>query len=131
MKKNFEGNVDLYILYNDKSLKNIYKITANILEIDEDLFEKAYTGVSNATYEEIEKINEELSKSKYEINVNDYLISLETNPISGSGVGGLGIVAGIVITIIITTSVFSHLMLNYSIIIDKIGSNIHFYFLAI
>lgn len=105
-EKNFEGNVDLYILYNDKSLKNIYKITAGILEIDEDLFEKAYTGVSNATYEEFEKINEELSKSKYEINVNDYLISLETNPISGSGVGGLGIVAGIVITIIITTSVF-------------------------
>ncbi len=105
-EKNFEGNVDLYILYNDKSLKNIYKITANILEIDEDLFEKAYTGVSNATYEEFEKINEELSKSKYEINVNEYLISLETNPISGSGVGGLGIVAGIVITIIITTSVF-------------------------
>ena len=48
-EKNFEGNVDLYILYNEKSLKNIYKITANILEIDEDLFEKAYTGVSNAT----------------------------------------------------------------------------------
>lgn len=105
-EKNFEGNVDLYILYNEKSLKNIYKITANILEIDEDLFEKAYTGVSNATYEEYEKINEELNKAKYEISINDYLISLETNPISGSGVGGLGIVAGIVITIIIITSVF-------------------------
>jgi len=48
-----------------------------------------------------------MDKAKYSnINVNTYLIALETNPISNSGIGGLGIVVGIVIGIIVFTSIF-------------------------
>ena len=42
-----------------------------------------------------------MEKAKYQINVNQYLIDLETNPISSSSIGGLGAVVGIVIGIIV------------------------------
>lgn len=39
-----------------------------------------------------------MNKSKYsDININSYLIALEANPISNSGIGGLSIVVGIII----------------------------------
>lgn len=47
-----------------------------------------------------------MEKAKYDININNYLVDLETNPFNSSSVGGLGIVAGIVIGIIVFTSVF-------------------------
>ena len=48
-----------------------------------------------------------MNKSKYsDININSYLIALETNPISNSYIGGLGIAVGIVIGIIVFTSIF-------------------------
>ena len=48
-----------------------------------------------------------MDKAKYsDINVNSYLIALETNPISNSGIGVLSIVVGIVIGIIVFTSIF-------------------------
>ena len=48
-----------------------------------------------------------MNKSKYsDININSYLIALEANPISNSGIGGLSIVVGIVIGIIVFTSIF-------------------------
>lgn len=36
------GNVDVYARYTKEGTKNAYKITANLLEIDENLFEKYY-----------------------------------------------------------------------------------------
>ena len=48
-----------------------------------------------------------MDKAKYsDINVDSYLIALETNPISNSGIGSLGIVVGIVMGIILFTSIF-------------------------
>ena len=56
--------------------------------------------------EEFNKYTDQIAKTKYDININDYLIDLETNPIKSSGIGGLGIVVGIVMAIIVVTSVF-------------------------
>lgn len=47
-----------------------------------------------------------LNDIKYKIDVNEYLIGLETDPLSVSGLGQIGIAAAIVCGIIIFTSVF-------------------------
>ncbi len=104
-EENLDGNVDIYALYTDYGVENVYKITANILEIDETSLEKA---ISNdyVSEEEQDQINEEISKAKYQIDINSYLITLETNPLNATSVGELGTVAVIVIIIIVFTSVF-------------------------
>lgn len=105
-ENNLSGNVDLYTEYTKEGLKNVYKNTANILKVDENLFEKVYSQEDIATAEDIEKLNEQMQNTKYEITMNNYLIGLETDPIGTSGIGGLTVVVGIVIGIIIFTSVF-------------------------
>lgn len=105
-ENNLSGNVDLYTEYTKEGLKNVYKNTANILKVDENLFEKVYSQEDIATAEDIEKLNQQMQNTKYEITMNNYLIGLETDPIGTSGIGGLTVVVGIVIGIIIFTSVF-------------------------
>lgn len=100
------GNVDLYVRFTKDGVKDSYKTIANILGVDEKLFKKVNNqeGASNDDMEEYQK---QLDNSKYSnIDINSYLIALETNPISNSGIGGLGIVVGVVIGIIVFTSVF-------------------------
>ena len=98
------GNVNVYTLYKKKDLKNYLNTTANILGVDEETYKIYYKG----TYHEEDKedIIKEISKAKYQININDYLISLQTDPINNSGIGGLGFVIIIVCLIIIVSSVF-------------------------
>ena len=98
------GNVDIYAKYTKKGTKEAYAVTANLLEIDEKLFEKAYS--NDIKYEELDMIDKELAKAKYQYNVNTYLIDLENNPLDSGSTGSLGIVAIIVICIIVITSVF-------------------------
>lgn len=102
---NLSDSIDIYARYTKEGTKKAYKLTANILGVDEKLFEKVSTG--KATFKEMEKYNaEEDGKAKYNININTYLIDLETNPIASSQIVGLGTVVCIVIAIIIFTSVF-------------------------
>lgn len=100
------GQIDLFVKYHDKSVKNAYKITANILGVDENIFKKSFSTDLNLSEQETNKMFNELNKAKYEYNINDYLIKLQNNPIENSGVAGLGTVVLIVIIIIIFTSVF-------------------------
>lgn len=100
------GNVDLYVRFTKDGLKNINKNVANILGVDEKLFKKVNNQEGASNEDKKEYLNQ-MEKSKYNnIDVNSYLIALETNPISNSGIGGLGIVVGVVIGIIVFTSVF-------------------------
>lgn len=99
-----DTNMDIYVRYTKKGTKDAYKVTADILEVDSNLFKKLHTG-GNITNEEFNKLSIELDNT-YSIDINTYLIGLETNPITTSGIGGLGIVVIIVIAIIINTSVF-------------------------
>ncbi len=103
-EKALMNNVDVYAKYTKDGTKNAYKVTANILGVDEYLFEKYYKG--EATSEEAELALKELQKQKYKININSYLINLETDPLGTNNTGDLVVVVGIVIGIIIVTSVF-------------------------
>ncbi len=94
--------VDIYARYTKDGIKNFYKLTANIIGVDENIFNIANTK-GNISYD---KYEEEMKKAKYALAENDYLIGLETNPIASSNIVGLGMVVCIVIAIIIFTSVF-------------------------
>ena len=104
-ENNLSDIVDIYAKYNKDGVKRAYEVTANIIGVDEGLFKKFYSEESMSE-EEFNKYTDQIAKTKYDININDYLIDLETNPIKSSGIGGLGIVVVIVIIIIIVTSVF-------------------------
>ncbi len=99
-----EGKVDVYARYTKEGTKNADKVTANIIGIDEDLYEKIMQG--KFTKENYDQYLEQREHKKYEEKMNSYLIGLETNPIKDSGIGGLGAVVCIVLGIIIVTSVF-------------------------
>ena len=98
---NLAGYVDVFARYTKEGTKNAYSLTADILGINRDLFVRANTH-GDVSYDEYDR---ELAKAKYDININTYLINLETNPISNSGIAGLGTVLTIVIGIIIFTSI--------------------------
>lgn len=99
------GNVDVYARFTKDGTKSWYETIANILGVDPVLFKKVYNQESGYSDKDIEKLSEQMENA-YLIDVNKYLIDLETNPISNSGVGGLGVVVCIVIGIIVFTSVF-------------------------
>ena len=98
-------NADVYARYTKDGLKNSYKLTASILGVDTHLFEKI-NKMKNVTEQDYKNYIKQMEKAKYQINVNSYLIALETNPLDNNTTGELGIVVLIVCFIIIVTSVF-------------------------
>ena len=106
-KKKIKGNVDVYTKFNKYGSKNYLNVAANILEVDEEIFVKGYThNFTESEKKEYDKYAEELSKAKYQYNINGYLIMLENNPLDENTTGGLGYAALIVCIIIVITSVF-------------------------
>lgn len=106
-KNKINGIVDVYARFSKDGVKNSYETIANILGVDAKLFKKVNDNEKQASNKELKEYLNQMDKAKYsDINVNSYLIALETNPISNSGIGGLGIVVGIVIGIIVFTSIF-------------------------
>ncbi len=103
--KKMDNLLNVYVLYNKKGSKNYAKVTANILEVDENLYEKYLHG-EFSTEKEFNEISEQINKAKYSINLNEYLIVLENDPVKNSGIGGLQYVVYIVCAIIVFTSVF-------------------------
>ena len=99
------GNVDVYARFTKDGTKSWYETIANILGVDPVLFKKVYNQESGYSDKDKEKLSEQMENA-YLIDVNKYLIDLETNPISSSSISGLGIVVSIVIGIIVFTSVF-------------------------
>ena len=102
---NFTGNVNVYAKYNKVGSKNHIKVTADIIGVNAEFLDKFYYG-SYDNEEELINIREELDKTRYEIDINGYLIALETDPINNSGIGNLGYVVIVVCIIIVFTSVF-------------------------
>ena len=102
---NFTGNVNVYAKYNKFGSKNHIKVTADIIGVNAEFLDKFYYG-SYDNEEELINIREELDKTRYEIDINGYLIALETDPINNSGIGNLGYVVIVVCIIIVFTSVF-------------------------
>lgn len=105
-KTGLSGNVDVYIRLTKEGTKNAYRITAGILGVDEELFEKAYGG-GRLTQDEIWQLEDEIAKSPFgTIDFNSRLITLETNPLGISEISTLAYTVLIVIAIIVATSVF-------------------------
>lgn len=101
------GIVDVYARFSKDGVRNSYKTIANILGVDAKLFKKVNDNEKQPSNKELKEYLNQMNKSKYsDININSYLIALETNPISNSYIGSLGIAVGIVIGIIVFTSIF-------------------------
>ena len=106
-KNKIKGNVDVYAKFNKYGSKNYLNVAANILEVDEEIFVKGYThNFTESEEKEYDKYTEELSKAKYQYDINGYLIMLENNPLDENTTGGLGYAVLIVCIIIVITSVF-------------------------
>lgn len=99
------GNADVYVRYTKDGIEDVYRATANIIGVDEELYDSFCNGnIKNE--EEHNRYLNEMEKAKYNINYNGYLIELETNPLGDNSIGELGVVAGIVVAIIVFTSIF-------------------------
>ncbi len=106
-EEDIKGEVDIYTRYTKKALKEDYKLTANILGVDEDAFYYIHYDFEKEWDElEYKKQLEKLGEPKYVYNINSYLIQLETGLIKDSSSQALGIIVLIVVAIIIFTSVF-------------------------
>ena len=104
--KDVSENVDIYIKYSKEGIKEVYRLTGDILGIDADLFEKS-ANYEALTPEEEERLSKQIENIKYEYyGFNGYLIQLETDPLGTSGTGGLVYIVAIVCLIIVVTSVF-------------------------
>ena len=107
-EENASENVDVYIRYSKEGLKEHGQLTARILEVDEEDFctfidDAAFYRLSEAEQTEIRS---EVADSKYEYTYNEYLVVLETGVVGESSLQALALAAGVVMVIIIVTSVF-------------------------
>lgn len=99
------GEYTVYVRYTKKALKDQHKITANILNVDPNLFEKFCTSEPLST-SEVKEITTQLANAKFSVNSNQYLIALETMDANDGTMKTIYMLAIIVIVIIIVTSIF-------------------------
>mgnify|MGYP000836578021 CR=1 FL=1 len=101
-----DTTLTVYSRYTQKALRNKDAVTADIIGVDEKLFEKANNSSVEMSSEESDRFLKEMENAKYDIYMNRYLISYEcVFPIDGS-FKALFTVAAVVALIIILTSVY-------------------------
>lgn len=101
-----DNTLTVYSRYTKKALRNKDAVTADIIGVDEKLFEKANNSSVEMSAEESDRFLKEMENAKYDIYMNGYLISYEcVFPIDGS-FKALFTVAAVVALIIILTSVY-------------------------
>lgn len=101
-----DTTLTVYSRYTQKALRNKDAVTADIIGVDEKLFEKANNSSVEMSSEESDRFLKEMENAKYDIYMNGYLINYEcVFPIDGS-FKALFTVAAVVALIIILTSVY-------------------------
>lgn len=101
-----DTTLTVYSRYTQKALRNKDAVTADIIGVDEKLFEKANNSSVEMSAEESDRFLKEMENAKYDIYINRFLISYEcVFPIDGT-VKALFTVAAVVALIIILTSVY-------------------------
>lgn len=101
-----DTTLTVYSRYTQKALRNKDAVTADIIGVDEKLFEKANNSSVEMSSEESDRFLKEMENVKYDIYMNGYLINYEcVFPIDGS-FKALFTVAAVVALIIILTSVY-------------------------
>ena len=104
---NISENLDLYVKFNKENVKNAYKLTSNIIGVDEKLYEKINSyGTTSVSAEELNKYSDEISNAKYNADFNNALVKLELDPLGFKSQSGIAAVCIIVLIIIVFTSVF-------------------------
>ncbi|MBR6404397.1 MAG: ABC transporter permease [Eubacterium sp.] len=97
-ESNLTDNVDVYVKYTKKAIKNWVNVTAEILDIDPGLYDSLN---EDKLYELSESQN-----IKYQIDTNGYLVGLESGALINSSASELEGVIATVLAIIVFTSVF-------------------------
>ena len=101
-----DTTLTVYSRYTQKALRNKDAVTADIIGVDEKLFEKANNSSVEMSAEESDRFLKEMENAKYDIYMNGYLINYEcVFPIDGT-FKALFTVAAVVALIIILTSVY-------------------------
>ena len=101
-----DTTLTVYSRYTQKALRNKDAVTADIIGVDDKLFEKANNSSVEMSAEESDRFLKEIENAKYDIYMNGYLINYEcVFPIDGS-FKALFTVAAVVALIIILTSVY-------------------------
>ena len=101
--------VDAYVTIKKSDIKEAYNIFADIEGVDRKDFNKYINGdFSDMSSEDAKKLYDRVeSNMKYtNVDINQYLIELQKNPIQGSSMGDLSRVVAIVLIIIVICSVF-------------------------
>ena len=99
------GSVDLYVRYTKEGIKDYLKVTANILDVDEDAFYKLHSA-DYLSSEVVAELQNKIGNQKYGGTSNNYLVTLESGFIKDSTMQGLAVAVVVVAIIIIFTSVF-------------------------
>lgn len=101
-----DTTLTVYSRYTQKALRNKDAVTADIIGVDEKLFEKSNNSSVEMSAEESDRLLKEMENAKYDIYINRFLISYEcVFPIDGT-FKALFTVAAVVALIIILTSVY-------------------------
>ena len=101
-----DTTLTVYSRYTQKALRNKDAVTADIIGVDDKLFEKANNSSVEMSSEESDRFLKEMENAKYDIYMNGFLISYEcVFPIDGT-FKALFTVAAVVALIIILTSVY-------------------------
>lgn len=101
-----DTTLTVYSRYTQKALRNKDAVTADIIGVDEKLFEKANDSSVEMSAEESDRFLKEMENAKYDIYIYGFLISYEcVFPIDGT-FKALFTVAAVVALIIILTSVY-------------------------
>ncbi len=101
-----DTTLTVYSRYTQKALRNKDAVTADIIGVDEKLFEKSNNSSVEMSAEESDRFLKEMENAKYDIYINRFLISYEcVFPIDGT-FKALFTVAVVVALIIILTSVY-------------------------
>ena len=101
-----DTTLTVYSRYTQKALRNKDAVTADIIGVDEKLFEKSNNSSVEMSAEESDRFLKEMENAKYDIYINRFLISYEcVFPIDGT-FKAMFTVAAVVALIIILTSVY-------------------------
>lgn len=95
-----------YAKYTKYGVKNFERTTAKILGINEDHYYSMVNDYKKLSNETIQAYNEEFLKAKYHTDLNEMLITLSTISFKNASMNALYAVGGIVILIIIFTSIY-------------------------
>lgn len=101
-----DTTLTVYSRYTQKALRNKDAVTADIIGVDEKLFEKSNNSSVEMSAEESDRFLKEMENAKYDIYINRFLISYECVFSIDGTFKALFTVAAVVALIIILTSVY-------------------------